>query len=82
LGDHLPTELLRAVPDAVDVDIHDEAPLLLSDLQGCPVNTRAGVVYQHIDLTESIQDLIDRTPHLIGLGDVCGHCNANDPEAL
>ena len=70
LRDHLPAELLAAVPDAVDVDVHHEIATLRCDLKGGPVDAGAGVVHQHVDLAEPIDDLPTARSYLVRLGDV------------
>ena len=64
--DHLLAHHPRAVPDAVDVDLPDRAPLLVGHLQRGPVVTDAGVVDQHVDRA----DLGHHRAHAVDVGDI------------
>ena len=50
-----------------------ELPLLRGDLQRRPVHAGPGVVHQHVDPAQPLDDLRHRPLHLLRAGDVGGH---------
>ena len=68
--DHLRADGLAAVPEPVDVDVPDVAPLLVGHLERGPVVADAGVVDEHVDRSELLDDRREHRAARRRVGDV------------